>query len=346
MELVCKWCGAPIKGEICEWCKSKIDDDRLKIYYQTEELHKDYNENIRKKILRSEPLSKNEDETFKTLLDYNMIKNEEFDGEFILYNILLQNKIISYDTFSSLIKKFVEKTMQLVTKGINEKMVKDLVYVDIKDLKHNFAGSAIEHHFYLFDPKTIQNLYQGDINAFITITHEMYHGVHDIMIKSGEVHEVLIQIIKENIIRKTESKYNDINDSYYFKNYKSLASEIFADQSAINLVEHFLNYCNLKVKDGFFEEKRNRFDKYISNQNRIVTIDGEEKIMTVDEIFEDIISDHPEFLEEYSQLNLEYIKDGDKVRKKTKKELKETLDALEKEDAIIYVQHLLNKNYS
>ena len=99
----------------------------------------------------------------------------------------------------------------------------------------------------------------------------------------------------------------------------------------------------LKPNPDFIEEERNYYDLDYLNQNRIVTIDGEEKIMTVDEIFDDIIADHPELLDEYSQLNLEYVKDGDKVRRKTKKELKETYEALEKTDAKVYMEYVLKK---
>ena len=270
----------------------------------------------------------------------------DLDDYPIINNILLRNKIMSYDTFESFIKVFIKKTMNFFIKQLDENNNVTIgINVFVEDLI-GFRGKTFKHYWFKFDSQTIKDLYDGDLNGLVTLFHETFHGIADIWIKSGIVDPHTMKIIKEIIIRETESKYNDDKDFYYKTNYKHIAGEIYAQQSAVNMVEFLLKNFNLNPPEGFIEKQRNRFDLDFSNDNRDVFIDGEKKVMSVDEIFSEVIVDHPELLEEYSQLNLEYIKDGDKVRKKTKKELKDTLDTLEKKDAILYVESLLNKNYS
>jgi hypothetical protein len=348
MRLMCKLCGAPVteesfKKENCIYCNTPIDKEAVNLFLKTNEYLEDYNSEIRSKIRTITPLSPEEDNKFKELLKYERINPNDLDDLYILYSVFKGAPTISYETFAEFVKVFVGKTMNLVAKDINPNLTNVYTKVFIKALDQGKLGSTIEHHIYNIDNNQIEKLYKGDLNAFITLVHEMYHGVHDISIKSGKTNSIFMQIIKEQIIRSDYNKKHNDDDFYYKKNYKSISYEVYAQQAAVNMLEFTLNAFNLHARDEDIDFLRNQYDRDLSNQNRVIMIDGKEEIMTVDEIFKDVVKSHPEVLNDFPQLKLEYVIENNEVREKTKDELKATLEGLTDEDAIIYIKDKINK---
>ena len=342
-KLVCNMCGAPITEKICKYCKNEIEDDKYEEYKKMTSYLEDYNNVIKKKTIIGEKLTEQEDLKFRALLKNRFIPNENFYDVNILFHFLNQNKIFSYDTFEQYVMAFTEKTIQDFAKSINPKWNTSHVSASIRKLKPGWKGCAIAHYFYSFDQDEIKRFYEGSLGSFTTILHEIYHGGHDLMITNKMVNAMLMQIIKEDIIREDDIRKNGEDNYYYTNNYKSISSEIFAQQMAVSFLEYFLKTMNMRAPANYIEFERNRTDHDISNQNRKIIVDGEEKIMTVDEIFDNVIVNYPEKLNTFPQLNLEYVVENNKVRKKTKAELNETLDALEDSNAIEYLQTVINK---
>ena len=65
--------------------------------------------------------------------------------------------------------------------------------------------------------------------------------------------------------------------------------------------------------------------------------------MTLDEIFDDLIKTHPELLQKYPQLNVEYLVENNSVRRKNIEELKELLEESNNELLTNYISELIQK---
>lgn len=341
-KLVCSGCGAPITAKTCNYCKNEIDNDTYEAYTRVTSYLNDYNETIKEKTITGEKLTDEEDLKFRELLKYKLIKDEEFYDIAILFHTLSQNKIMSFETFKEYTISFVEKTMRDFTKSINPNWNTSHIRANIEKLEPGWKGCALSHYIYEFNEEEIKKLYDGSLGALTTVLHEMFHGGHDLMITNKMVNPILMQIIKEDIIREDDQKNND-DDSYYLKNYKSISSEIFAQQMATSFLEDLLKKMHLSPPEGFIEYQKNIYDRNLSNQNRIITVDGKEEIMTVDEIFDKVIVNNPKKLDTFPQLNLEYINENGVVRKKNKQELNETLGTLKDPNTIQYLQSVIDK---
>ena len=81
----------------------------------------------------------------------------------------------------------------------------------------------------------------------------------------------------------------------------------------------------------------------IHNTDRVIIIDGKEVTMSQDEILDNVIRNHPEALNDFVQLNLEYIIDGSEVRRKTVEELQDSLTKTNDAILISYIEKQIEK---
>ena len=129
-------------------------------------------------------------------------------------------------------------------------------------------------------------------------------------------------------------------DNYYNDNYDDISLEIDAQKSSlINLIK-FLDSFGYKIPYDVLIELEKEFIHDIKEERKII-VEGKEEYKSVDDIFDFIVIEHPEYLDLYPQLRIEYIKDGKIVRRKTRDELIDTLLDSQNKEEKEYVKKLL-----
>ena len=332
-KIKCPMCGGEISGNRCMYCKNVIDDEKINQYKSSFDA---YNLSIRQKIQKGEKLSLDEEKVFSFLLKNNLIDDNELDDAIILYFILTNNKLISCDLFEQVMKLSAEKTMKELNNGMIENY-NPKVEILLLD-KSN--GCTFMHNVVFLDKNRIDKLYDGDISALGTYYHEIQHVFQSILFEKGYVSTELMIMLKDEIITESEFNYNNSNN-YYWNNYQKISYEIDAIQKGFEYTKNLLDQMGLKIS----ETNQLDFQSIIENKDRIVEIDGIKQIKSVDEIFDDVIKQHPHYLKKYPQLGIEYIKENGNVVRRSKESLNEMLENLNNEFLISYVQGLLD-NYN
>ena len=320
----CKECGGEIENGVCMYCGEKdftieMINKLIKPYVNINDY---YMSKIRAKIAKGEYLDKQEDKVFSLLLGNNLIKDEALDDGLIVINAVQGKKLTSYDTFRLLVMRSMERSMREINNG---RIKPYKPHARIKKIE-GANGSTFEWVGVEFDELLIKQLYEGYTYPLITYFHEFVHVMQNIEIKLGNrINSTLIIMLKENLIRKYEVAMKG-TDNYYKKNYYNISFEVNAHQFGINHTKTFLKNWGLKVDEKWFNrimrlwpEPNNSLDRIITGKDGVVTH------KTVDEIFDYVIDKNPKFLEEYPQLNFEYVNDNGVIRKRTKDELESML---------------------
>ncbi|MBQ8682034.1 MAG: hypothetical protein IJ509_03905 [Bacilli bacterium] len=228
----------------------------------------------------------------------------------------------SYYEFEKEIIKFVESYMSTLCK---ETSYSPNVKVEEKI---SADGITVETDKIIFNKKLIKSLMSGQKLALIAIFHELSHIEQNIQIKNGISTPNIIRYIKDILLNEYQDKENrqfsmcarDTNFSYYKVNYKNESSEIDANLDAILLTIQFFLENNI---DYTREETylMNYFDELIErkSQKRNLThcITFNSYYLTLDEAFDVAIKYHPEWLERYPQLKVEYRLINGSVLKKS-----------------------------
>ena len=244
-----------------------------------------------------------------------MIKCED------LVNALNGNYNGSYDNFENSIIEFTKNYMNSLCKK------KDYNPKCLVKEKLSACGITIGTDHIIFNKKVIKNLMNGEKLHLITIFHELTHIQQNIQIESGIATPNIMRYIKDLLLdeyQKIENKefnYKSTEQllSYYKVNYKNESTEIDANLNAILLTIQFFLENNI----DYTKEEKNLdtyFDKLIKRkyQKRNLTycITFNSYYLTLDEAFDIAIKYHPEWLERYPQLKVEYTYNNGIIEKK------------------------------
>lgn len=336
----CTQCGGTCQNGICEYCGSKdvVTEEIKSIIKPYDDINGYYEDKIRTKIFKGLELDSKEDNVFNLLLKNDMIEINALDDALIISYIIYGKKIISYDTFESLIKRATEKNMRQLGKGKIENYHPVANIVGMKDAN----GSAYDYFYVNFNKLIISELYKGFIYPLSTYYHEIHHVMQAILFHIGYVNYDLMIMLKEKIIRDYEVM-NYKTDYYYKDNYYNISYEIDAQQNGLNDAQRFLSLIGYNNLEDYFLKLKNKWPKNENELERVIRINGEKKYKTVDEIFDVIIMSSPDYLEKYPQLNIEYVNDNGVVRKRTKEELSDIImDYLRDENTFSYIEQLIS----
>ena len=339
-KLSCSSCGAPIDASICKYCRCEIEDEKLNAFNKKDEWLNIYDTVILNKIQNGQKLTDDEDKVFYYLLKYGLIPDDKLETDLIIYYAHYGNKLVSYDTF----EEFMTSTFEKFMRQLNFDRIKNYnfdVIVD-KDKDSENDGCEIFASIFVLKQERLKELYEGNLYGLVVLYHELWHGFQEIGIRSGQINSELMLMIKDIIIRKYSDKYSS-NDEYYNMNYRNISFEIDAQDKAIQVVKKYIDIYKLGVTDDTLSTIRNLYGKDIFNTNRVVLVDGKEQTMTLDEIFDDLIKTHPELLQKYPQLNVEYLVENNSVRRKNIEELKELLEESNNELLTNYISELIQK---
>lgn len=297
-----------------------------------------YKENILDPILKQESLTKENDEIFKILLGTKMIKDEALPDEAVLGCILKNKKVITYETFEQLLKRYVEKFMKFFCHTIEN--YNPLCFILPLEGK---SGTSSGNTTVEIDTEVCKRLYDNaDIYSVIVIYHELWHIVQNVMIKSGFFFENNMLVLKENLICEYENR-NYKTDTYYHNNYQNISFEVDARDFSISWTILLLAKVSLSLSNETLKDLNKNYVMDTGILERKIIIDGKEEYKTVDEIFDEVIKLNPEYLDLYPQLKVEYIKEDNSVRRKTKDELIDSLiDNIDDDKKCNYIKGLLN----
>ena len=223
-------------------------------------------------------------------------KQEIYD--FYLKYTLLNEKPISLNALRSLIIDF--------TKSYMEKYVSNPeVYIIERNKLENAIGYSHENKIWLCD-EDVRRLYKyGFFRLIETIFHELMHvsQYKDIMIDKKD-DERCITMIKDEIL-------SNILEDYYQDNHLVLLSEVEANIAYRKNLLAFFEKINLTLVDkkGDYQGAIDEYKKLLKYKRRMV----DKKMHDLDEIFDNKIMFHPEYLGVYEQLNTEYKLDFDDI---------------------------------
>lgn len=141
------------------------------------------------------------------------------------------------------------------------------------------------------------------LDIFITMFHEMRHAQKHNNIYNNQFDYNSYFMLKELIIEEYDS-------NYYSSNYRLILEEIDARQDSYETTLNFFkkNFPELENAVSNVVQKQNENYDYAEYNEKKFTITNKKEF--VNQIFDKIISLHPELLEEYPVLQLEYNLDG------------------------------------
>ena len=355
----CQCCGASFFSDVCNYCGNKISDQTLidesekfhdkmneiinslpqEIYYNdtlnyiykmrgfsfiNQYLYKIKYEDIlnqeciklSKKIDNDENLDIEETKKFE-FITLNMFDRKELKSynKYVLRKVITGKINFSYEYFELYMLDFIFTAMK-------ESGVKGIA--SIENLEGHY-GVVINSFFLKIDRAIIKELYKNkDLEAMITLYHEIRHLVQEEAYKDDKHPNIyFFQMLKERILSKFY--YED----YYKKNYSKVLQELDAEEVGLKSMKKIVEYIGLDMPQKIIENFNDDIQSIRERaKDQVREFKGEVK--TVDEIFDEFISDKPQLLEIYPYLQYQYKKDNEAtVIKKTPMEV---LDMIKKID--------------
>ena len=104
-----------------------------------------------------------------------------------------------------------EFILNIMNKFIENNDIKDKCMVSISDLPKNIKGFFRRtDNFLMINEQVIKDIYNGNIEEFISIFHELNHFKIKYEIQSGLINYDISRILKERLIREVSSDpYNE-----------------------------------------------------------------------------------------------------------------------------------------
>ena len=270
------------------------------------------------------------------------------------------SKFIKYDDFKLIIHKFIIETMGIFI--AYTEYSDDTYDVYIKKLPRNLNGLFRSNKNELFiNENVIKDIYDGKLEKFMTILHELNHFKVKYEILFGVINIDICRCVKELLLRDEDNhpfgrnfKNNSFSDDFYYdRNYRNYSEEVYVDMCSkkdfslfmkIILITFYLdNENNMKKIDNFV-------DKYIKDD--LVRYDNHIRYLTTSlsfnsnylsfyEAFDVSVKYHPGWLK-YPQISVEYYLDSDGyVKKKDILQLKDDLDKIDGIDTREYIEYLI-----
>lgn len=333
----CSECGGITHNGACIYCGNKIDKKIYEAFKGIDNLD-EYYSIIRKKIANSEKLTEKEDKIFFNLLNYKLIPDGELDDLRVVYQILIRNKIVTYETFEELMLRASEKNMRAIAAG-KIKNYNPKAFITMDD---EVNGKAYRHYYIMLKKDVIKALYEGYYDALITYYHEINHVRQSVSLELGNFSPILMLILKDRIVRDFELRFNKTNN-YYKDNYLYLPEEVHAEQTAINDTGRLLSSLYLTDESKILDKRRKQWPSNMTNRERKIRVNGKIEKVDIDEIFLEMINKDPNYIIRYQILNLEFINDNGAIRRKTKEELETLINYFNSDQMIVeYLTNVIN----
>lgn len=279
-------------------------------------------------------------------------------------------KLISYENFENVIHDFILDVMKTF---LESNKIEDECLVFIKRLPKGTKGYFLEskksNNFLVINECVIKELYDGDIEQFIAIFHELNHFKVKYDISLSEINDDIVRIVKEKLIRESSrDPFNEIgsiksikkgyiyvNDDYYGDNYKLYSGEVYANIKAqedyLFMLKSITNNPDIQadIINFFQSEYKGTLEKnkkYYDNHQRDFRSNFKFNsfFLSYEEAFDLLIKNNPDWLQ-YPQIAIEYYKDDNGiVHKRNESELIDLFNNTENLQQKDYIKFLIEKN--
>lgn len=255
------------------------------------------------------------------LLLKNLLKAKVYGSklsEDIMKYILIGKKVIDYETFEEYIKCFVEATALQIKEGITSYYNLNINDNDLMCTIEKTDSNGDYCHFYRLiniSPETVKRLYDRDITRLATIFHELRHYGQFLSIDYGICNPSNLMYTKDSILKKILANEDYYNNNYYYISYEADARAIAYSNMLCYLDELSLKVSN-EARDAIFSEID---DEIKMKKNNLREVQGTE--MSLNDLFEVAIENHPEYYKKYNILSFEYKEENGKIIPKTIDEL-------------------------
>ena len=240
-----------------------------------------------------------------------LIKNYNLNGIVIDYNFAINLLDLHLNNQMELDKESLKGVIRsIITKTLEEKNIENvgIMFNNINGVGGSYNNEYSKKYICINETQIDKFLNlsiksEDKFDLFITMFHEITHAVQQKNIEDNKYDFNTYFMLKEDIIKEY-----DMN--YYDSNYKTMLEEIDARRGGIDITRDFFstNFPQLApIINQSLDFKREHFDYEDYNKKHFSI---SEKEVLVNAIFDKIISFHPNILEQYPILQLEYNKEG------------------------------------
>lgn len=237
-------------------------------------------------------------EEIATLGNYYCLFPKDKRDIFINYVIMnsgRNNINFPYQLVEDIIVDFTKKLMTCYISG-----PLCIVVENLKNARGDRVNGLTSEKVICLDKKEIEQLQQGIYNVIYTIFHEITHlkqlsNMRDV----NNITYQMLKITKELILKEVFLDYSH-------DNYDIVSYEVEARISEMITTNRYFNTFGFKMTNE--DDLKNEIIKEQAKQNnndRII----EGKVVDLYDYFDNFISDKPYLLEEYPQLQIEYLFD-------------------------------------
>lgn len=276
-------------------------NDLLKRYDYRNLMEKTFEKSFR--TINKGKLPDGDDRVLLDFLIYNgLISKHEMEiYEFYIKHTLLNEKPqIDLKTLRSVITRY--------TKNLMKEYIEDpKVYIKKEDNMGNKLGYFEKDTIYLNDDGVKKLQKYGEYRIFYSMFHELKHAeqYRDVHINKDS-DERCMTIIKEEILAHLIPHYDEYN---HFIRYDEVEAIVSSRKKLIEFFEHL--GIEFRKNEEFSDKNIKLFEDLLNNRIRIIAPNEHDDI---DNIFDNVIIYHPEYLDIYEQLNKDYKIDlGDLV---------------------------------
>lgn len=272
--------------------------------------YNEYINNLNNKIENNKELNLKDYEFFKWYLDDKLSIDEK--ENFRLISLLIKAYFERKVTFSDeeklkYIVMFVENTLKIQTNRDYKCHIDDKS--DERNASINRIGDVIIYQNCLND----FNNYDA-FSFFTTLFHECIHAVQFYLWNSNQVSFNSLFQIKDYLL--------DIIPNYYQDNYQFLLTEVEAFLNEGIIALDYMQRFKYQITKDMIEKKEKNEEIFNKNQNQFMRkVNGEYDDLF--HLFDKYVKDFPKWLIKFPMLNIEYIVEDNKVRRKKLSELQE-----------------------
>ena len=256
-------------------------------------------------------------------------------------------KEMDYNTFTEKLKKLILDEMNAIVEhkyNVNCVISKNL-RKDCLAYTKSFTEMGLSEEL-------VKRIYNKDKLSFFVILHELEKIYQNYLINICLLDPNIIKILKEKLVLEVTGEENFEEDycGYYSNSYSTSTSEILATRySYMNIVDIFndigINFSKKEIEYIMMQMELNKKLYEITDRNtkNCVVIDGYD--IDFDDYFEQVIYEHPEWIQDYPQLSIEfYVTNDRKVLKRDNIELMNLYKESTYEDEKKYIEYLIEHN--